>query len=111
MPMAQRAGRGRFNQGRGYQHDVMRGRGYFGGRGFVRGSGQDFEREGGRGSGAGRGSYSGGNASYASNYGSNFSTVINGYRRADSQGWNGPRPVRRGAGNQVGRGRGLAPEE
>ncbi|MCO5611378.1 hypothetical protein L7F22_065631 [Adiantum nelumboides] len=109
MPMAQRVLRGRFNQGRGYQHDGMRGRGYFGGRGFGRGSGKDYDREGGRGSGAGRGSYGGG-APFNSNYGSNFNTV-NGYRRTDSsQGWNGPRPVRQGAGNQGGRGRGQAQE-
>eukprot|EP00250_Pteridium_aquilinum_P006193 c16160_g1_i1 orf=625-2181(-) len=109
MPMAQRALRGRFNQARGYQHDGMRGRGYFGGRGFARGSGQDFDREGGRGSGAGRGNYGGGSASFNSNYGSNFNTV-NGYRRTDNQSWNGPRPVRRGAGNQAGRARGLVQE-
>ncbi|KAI5060460.1 hypothetical protein GOP47_0024880 [Adiantum capillus-veneris] len=110
MPMAQRGLRGRFNQGRGYQHDGMRGRGYFGGRGFARGSGQDYDREGGRGNGAGRGNFGAGNASFNSNYGSNFNNTVNGYRRTDSQGWNGPRPVRRGAGNQGGRGRGQAQE-
>ncbi|KAH7277327.1 hypothetical protein KP509_39G045600 [Ceratopteris richardii] len=109
MPVTQRAIRGRFNQVRGYQNDAMRGRGYFGGRGFARGSGQDYDREGGRGMGTGRGSYGAGNSSYASNYGSNFNSV-NGYRRTDSQGWNGPRPVRRGAGNQGGRGRGQTQE-
>lgn len=109
MPMAQRALRGRFNQGRAYQHDGMRGRGYFGGRGFARGSGQDFDREGARGSVGGRGNYGGGNNSFNSNYGSNFNTV-NGYRRTDNQGWNGSRPVRRGAGNQASRGRGPAQE-
>ena len=96
------AGRGRFTQGRGYQqNDGSRGgRGYYGGRGYPR---QGLDAEGGRGQ------------SYA-HYTPNFNNV-NGYRRTDSNnnnssGWNGPRQMRRGAGNQGGtHGRGSAPLE
>lgn len=54
-PMPFRGGRGRFNQGRSYQSDGMRGRGYFNGRGIGRGgqeSDKDFRA---RGNGTGRG--------------------------------------------------------
>ena len=97
------AGRGRFTQGRGYhQNDGSRGgRGYYGGRGFPR---QTLEAEGGRGQ------------PYA-HYTPHFNSV-NGYRRTDnnnsnnSSGWNGPRPARRGAGNQgAAHGRGSVPPE
>eukprot|EP00249_Psilotum_nudum_P022946 c28700_g1_i2 orf=474-2009(-) len=106
-PMVPRAGRGRFPQGRGYQNEGTRGRGYFGGRGP--GRGQDFDRDfnRGRGSGMGRGGYVGG-SSYSSSGSSTFNYYnSNGYRRSDGQGGgqggNGPRPARRGAGNQMGR--------
>eukprot|EP00249_Psilotum_nudum_P022945 c28700_g1_i1 orf=614-2155(-) len=104
-PMVPRAGRGRFPQGRGYQNEGGRGRGYFSGRGSGRG-GQDFDRDfnRGRGSGMGRSGYVGG-SSYTSSSSSTFNYYnSNGYRRPDGQGGNGPRPARRGAGNQVGRG-------
>lgn len=112
MPLSARGGRGRYNLGRGYQGDGMRGRGYYGGRDSGRGSGQDSERDfnmRGRGAASGRGSYGAGNAYASNNYGSTFNTV-NGYRRAESQGVTGPRPARRGAGNQMGRGSGPVTE-
>lgn len=89
------AGRGRPNQGRGYQADGMRGRGYFGGRGAGRGGGggQDSERDlNSRGRG-GRGRYGLGYSYVANNYGSTGNTV-NGYRRTDNQNGNGPRSAR-----------------
>ena len=74
---------------------------YYGGRGFPR---QTLEAEGGRGQ------------PYA-HYTPHFNSV-NGYRRTDnnnsnnSSGWNGPRPARRGAGNQgAAHGRGSVPPE
>eukprot|EP00249_Psilotum_nudum_P013986 c24608_g2_i1 orf=198-1664(+) len=88
-PVASR-GRGRFPQGRGmYRNDVVRGRGFYGGRGFFRGAAQDrvFSNRG-RGSGPIRGGYGG--ANYLGN--------SDGYRRLDSQ---GARPMWRGSGNQM----------
>lgn len=106
-PMPSRGGRGRFNQGRAYQNEGMRGRGYFNGRGAGRG-GQDSDKDFGRGRGAATG-HSGynGNA-YASNGSVPSLNYVNGYRRFDSQNGNsqngnGVRPARRGAGNQMGR--------
>lgn len=95
------AGRGRLNESRGYQNDGIYGRGYYGGRGAGRGGGggsQNSEQElNSRGRG-GRGSYGGGNSYAVSNYGSSGNTM-NGYRRADNQAGNGPRPARRGVAN------------
>lgn len=88
-----RGGRSRLNQGRGYQSEGMRGRGFFNNGRVMGRIPLEADKDTGRGRGipAGRNGYGGGSFH-----------VPNAFRRLDSQNGNTYRPMRR-AGNQMGR--------
>ncbi|KAJ7558118.1 hypothetical protein O6H91_04G025200 [Diphasiastrum complanatum] len=102
-------GRGRILPGRGdrlYRNDGMRGRGFFGGRGQGRTTGQDRERDiyfRGRGSTATRGG--------RQNHGATESSIpsTENHIRYDLQGSNSSRPQQRGVGNHQATRNGSAP--
>lgn len=85
-----RGGRGRLNQGRGYQSEGMRGRGFFNNGRVMGRIPLEADKDTGR-IPAGRNGYGGGSFH-----------VPNAFRRLDSQNGNTYRPMRR-AGNQMGR--------